>query len=164
MSPALPGRARRATRPTPASAGSSSKTHPRLKASRLEPYNDARQADLDGIRIQLESELGLDAGDVLEVPVIFGELTTIALADALTAGMVNMLVINGHCVFPKPFGPVVGGKDLFEEDLVEKLNALGLTPHPLDDWFEYHVLLGEVHCGTNTLRTPTSAKWWEFEP
>ena len=136
----------------------------RLAQSHLTPYNDARQADLDAIRTQLESELGLDAADIVEVPVIFADITTKNLADALTAGMVNMLVINGHCVFPKPFGPVVGGTDLFEDDLVQKLTALGLTPHPLDDWFEYHVLLGEVHCGTNTLRTPTSVKWWEFEP
>lgn len=138
--------------------------HSRLAAGHLEPYNDARQANLDSIRSQLESELGLDAADIIEVPVIFADLTTKDLADALTAGMVNMLVINGHCIFPKPFGPVVGGKDLFEDDLVQKLTALGLTPHSLDDWFEYHVLLGEVHCGTNTLRTPTTVKWWEFEP
>jgi protein-arginine deiminase len=138
--------------------------HPRLAASHLEPYNDARQADLDAIRGQLESELGLEADDILEVPIIFADITVRDLADALTAGMVNMLVINDHCIFPTPFGPVVGGKDLFEDDLVQKLTALGLTPHSLDDWFEYHVLLGEVHCGTNTLRAPTSVKWWEFEP
>ena len=34
----------------------------------------------------------------------------------------------------------------------------------LDDWSEYHVMNGEVHCGTNTLRAPTMAKWWEFDP
>ena len=138
--------------------------HPRLAASTLAPYNVARQADLNATRAQLESELGLDAGDVLEVPIIFAPLDYPNLADALTTGMVNMLVINGHCVFPKPFGPVVNGTDLFEDDLVQKLTALGLTPHPIDDWFEYHVHSGEVHCGTNTLRTPTRLKWWEFEP
>lgn len=75
-----------------------------------------------------------------------------------------MLVINKQCIIPKPFGPVVGGKDLFEEDLKSKLTPLGLTVRFLDDWFEYHIALGEVHCGTNTLRTPKTAKWWEFQP
>lgn len=136
----------------------------RLKASHLKPYNDAKQATLDTILAKLKTELGLDGPDIIEVPIIFVDLTMASLADALTAGMVNMLVMNKHCIFPKPFGPVVGGKDLFEEDLKKKLTALGLTPHPIDDWFEYHVALGEVHCGTNTLRTPTTAKWWEFTP
>jgi protein-arginine deiminase len=30
----------------------------------------------------------------------------------------------------------------------------------VDDWNAYHLLWGEVHCGTNTVRTPT-ANWWE---
>jgi protein-arginine deiminase len=67
---------------------------------------------------------------------------------------------------PKPFGPVLGGRDLFEEDLRSELLALGLTVSFLDDWYEYHVNLGEVHCATNTLRRPKAAqwKWWDFAP
>ena len=138
--------------------------HARLKQPDLKSFNDDVQKRLDKTRNQLESELGLGAGDILEVPAIFAELEFATRADALTAGMVNMLVINKHCVFAKPFGPEVNGKDLFEEDLKGKLAALGLTPHPIDDWYEYHVALGEVHCGTNTLRAPTASKWWEFTP
>jgi len=46
-----------------------------------------------------------------------------------------------------------------------KLTPLGLTVKFLDDWFEYHIAQGEIHCGTNTLRRPDPAKWkwWEFE-
>ena len=29
----------------------------------------------------------------------------------------------------------------------------------LDDWETYHLGMGEIHCGTNTLRN-TSAAWW----
>jgi protein-arginine deiminase len=29
----------------------------------------------------------------------------------------------------------------------------------LDDWFVYHMGLGEVHCGTNITRAPL-ASWW----
>lgn len=136
-----------------------------LTATACRAFNNTVQGYLDAIRAQLESELGLDAADILEVPILFmpneGSPT---FADALTTGMVNMLVMNGHCVVPKPFGPRVGGIDLFEKDLSDKLTPLGLTIHFLDDWYEYHVQLGEVHCGTNTLRAPTSARWWEFQP
>jgi protein-arginine deiminase len=65
---------------------------------------------------------------------------------------------------PKPFGPVVGGVDRFEADVKDKLVPLGLNVEFLDCWNEYHIYLGEVHCATNTLRKPDSARWWEFQP
>jgi protein-arginine deiminase len=40
----------------------------------------------------------------------------------------------------------------------------GLEMHFLDDWETYHLMWGEVHCGTNILRTPRSdVYWWEVE-
>lgn len=138
-----------------------------LTAATLDTFNQAKQATMDGIKTQFENEIGIDpVNDVIEVPIIFmpdhhsGGL----FADALTAGVVNMLVVNNHCIIPKPFGPVVGGVDLFEKDLRDKLTPLGLTVSFLDDWHEYHVNLGEVHCGTNTLRRFTQARWWEYQP
>jgi hypothetical protein len=139
----------------------------RLTMGDLQGINDHAIKRLEGIRRQLEADISLDAADLIEVPIIFmpNEMQR-AFADALTAGMLNMLVINKHCIVPKPFGPVVGGIDLFEQDLARKLRPLGLTLNFLDDWAEYHVNLGEVHCGTNTLRKPNPAKWkwWELEP
>jgi protein-arginine deiminase len=136
----------------------------RFDAAYLRSYNAGLQTKLRAIRKKLESELGLVPADIVEVPILFVDHTQAGLADALTAGMVNMLVVNGRCVFPKPFGPVVAGVDLFQKDLEDKLTGLGLTPKPIDDWYEYHIALGEVHCGTNTLRSYTAAKWWEFVP
>lgn len=136
-----------------------------LTAPDLERYNAFCQTRLNAARQRLESELGLDGDDIVPVAILYmrSELFP-PYADALTAGMVNMLVLNGHCIVPKPFGPVVGGVDLFEQDLRSQLEPLGLTVDFLDDWYEYHVNMGEVHCGTNTLRTPTRSSWWEFEP
>jgi len=138
--------------------------NPRFSASYLTTYNTTIQGKLKAIRKQLMEELGLDSADIVDVPVLFADITQAGLADAITAGMVNMLVINKHCIFPMPFGPVVAGKDLFQEDLSAKLTRLGLTPHAIDDWYEYHVALGEVHCGTNTLRSTKTSRWWEFVP
>jgi len=40
----------------------------------------------------------------------------------------------------------------------------GLVPHFLDDWNDYHLMEGEVHCGTNILRTPRADLfWWEVQ-
>jgi len=122
------------------------------------------QPKLDSIKAQFKSECGLADTDFIELPILFMDLTAPPLADALTAGIVNMLVVNKTCVVPKAFGPVVGGVDLFRKEVETKLGKLGLNVRIVDDWYEYHVQLGEIHCGTNTLRTPKKAKWWEFEP
>jgi hypothetical protein len=138
-----------------------------FSAANLERYNVTMQRHLDGIRAVFEREVGLDyaRGDIIDVPILFMPSSRMnSPADALTAGMVNMLVLNGHCIIPKPFGPVRHGVDLFEDDLRAKLAALGQTPHFIDDWYEYHVNLGEVHCGTNTLRRTTIPQWWNYLP
>jgi hypothetical protein len=58
--------------------------------------------------------------------------------------------------------------DLFEAYVQLKLEAIGLTVHWIDDWDTYHRELGEVHCGTNVIRTPPEAApgysgpyWWD---
>lgn len=136
-----------------------------LTATELRTFNEKVMKRLATIEKMLHSEISLDPDDVIEVPIVFMPNDEIRfLADALTAGMVNMLVINRHCIVPKPFGPMVGGMDLFAEDLKSKLASLGLEVRFIDDWTEYHVNLGEVHCATNTLRKPDPSKWnwWEL--
>jgi hypothetical protein len=58
--------------------------------------------------------------------------------------------------------------DLFEAYMVAVLSRIGLTVHFIDDWDYYHRMDGEVHCGTNVLRTPpedaagyTGPFWWQ---
>jgi Protein-arginine deiminase (PAD)/Protein-arginine deiminase (PAD) middle domain len=134
-----------------------------LTASRLRDFNDHITARLDEIRKQFRKEIDVEAVDFIEVPILYmPNVKNPRFADALTGGMVNMLVTNKHCIVPKPFGPVVEGRDLFEEDLNGKLAPLGLTVHFLDDWDEYHVNQGEVHCATSVLRRPPQAKWWKY--
>ncbi len=138
-----------------------------LTAVQFKTFNDTVGTKLAAIRKRLETDLSLTERDILEVPILFTRNHhQPRFFDALTAGMVNMLVLNKHCIVPKPFGPVVKGIDLFEENLKLKLEKLGLTVKFIDDWYDYHVHLGEVHCGTNTLRKPNPAKWkwWEFLP
>jgi hypothetical protein len=135
-----------------------------LTAAQLTAANDKAKAAIKKARDIFVKELDLKDSDIIDVPVLY--LTDDPLRgmlDALTAGIVNMLVLNKTCIPPKPFGPEVGGKDLFEEDMKTKLEALGLTVKFLDDWYEYHIRNGEVHCGTNTLRAKVKVDWWEFE-
>lgn len=137
----------------------------------LRKFNRWCQSRIDSSKKRLIRELGLDAPkDILEAPQLYIDAHGPDAADAFTGGMVNMLVVNGHCVVPQPFGPAVsnpggsGFTDLFELDLGNKMHALGLTHKFVDCWDTYHVNMGEIHCGTNTLRQAPLLRWWEFKP
>ena len=61
-------------------------------------------------------------------------------------------------LFPKQYGPVLGGGDLFENDVTAKV----LNARFVRDWDFYHLSHGEVHCGTFVRRqTFTLPAWWE---
>lgn len=54
--------------------------------------------------------------------------------------------------------------DLFEAAIALAARHLGLGWRFVDSW-SYHLTFGEIHCGTNALRTPSFAgvsPWWEF--
>ena len=135
-----------------------------LTGLELRRFNNQVTSHMEGIRKTFKANIASIAPEIIEVPILYmpNEDNT-SWADALTGGMVNMLVINKNCIIPKPFGPVIAGVDVFEQELASQLTALGLTVRFIDDWLEYHVQLGEVHCGTNTWRKPAApARWWEF--
>lgn len=125
---------------------------------------------------QLRDDIGLADTDIIEVPVLFYP-TNAAHTEfgALTGDMVNMLVINGHCIPPRAYGPKTNSdrECRFERSFRNVLQGENLTVRYIDDWYEYHAMHGEVHCGTNTLRLPhpintwlesAAARWWEFTP
>lgn len=131
----------------------------------LKEHNQHCQSKINTVKNTFIKEMGLSETDIEYVPIIYIPNPKNKLADALTAGMVNMLVLGKHAISPKPFGPIFNGKDLFEEHYKKTLNSNGLTVEFIDDWEPYHLGNGEVHCGTNTLRIPsTKNKWWEFNP
>lgn len=122
------------------------------------------QAKIDGIKGTLKTELDLKDSDFIDLPVLFTE--TGGRFIAYTPGVVNMLVITKSpsslvlCV-PKPFGPIVSGSCLFEAKVNSQLKKIaGVKIHFVDDFTTYHMQAGEIHCGTNSQRTPPSDRWW----
>ncbi|MEU6477919.1 protein-arginine deiminase family protein [Streptomyces sp. NPDC047017] len=88
-----------------------------------------------------------------------------AMRDAVAEipGTVNGLVLNsGHYVAPKPYGPVVDGKDVFAEAITAAFRAIGYQVSYVDDLISPHVSEGEIHCATNTFRDVLGpeARWW----
>lgn len=132
------------------------------------------QASIDGEVARLQDEIGLADDEIIEMPFLFNQVQygPDTYNIAYQPGTVNALVMGDTIVIPKPFGPQIGGEDIFEADLEERLgtavNQLGADGQGLDvffadDWDVYHRLDGEVHCGTNPEAPApfSSVNWWE---
>ncbi|MGA4801478.1 protein-arginine deiminase domain-containing protein [Streptomyces lavendulocolor] len=83
------------------------------------------------------------------------------MTSAYVPGAVNGVLLGGdRYLAPRQWGPVIGGKDIFTAAVTAAYTGAGLKVSYLDDWYTYHLGMGEVHCGTNTLRD-ASAAWWK---
>ena len=130
--------------------------------TRLRKQNKLFQEYIDWNKRVLVDEMGLSPTEIVQIPGLYFASGREGRADAYFPGMVNMLVLNRHLAIPKPFGPTVGGVCAFEAVASERLEPLGLTCHYVDTYAGYHLALGEVHCGTNVVREPMSANWWDI--
>lgn len=111
----------------------------------------------------LKAETGITDAEIIHVP--FLHMTSYGSSIAYNPGTVNMLNLNANnVVVPDPFGPVIGGKDIFKDQLERALAPYQVRVHWVDDWDLYHRLMGEIHCGTNSVRQIPSTKWWEVLP
>ena len=141
-----------------------------LLTNSLRAFNEDRQAlYLDPIRERFIAELGLDEEDIVDVPTWFEPINCgpgSPHAVALVPGTVNLLVANledaSHLFIADPFVRSDLGdqsSDPFIQDFVARMPR-DLQVHFVDNWFVYHMGLGEVHCATNARRTPSSS-WFE---
>jgi protein-arginine deiminase len=134
----------------------------------LMTYNDGAQVKLDAIKTYLKTNCGLTDADFVELPVLYEDVGSLYAA-AYNPGVVNFIVIPSttgtiHIIVPDPEGPDAP-TDVWADDVKTKLEALGTVANPIvvtfaDVFYSYHDLLGEAHCGTNTVRTPPADDWW----
>lgn len=79
---------------------------------------------------------------------------------AFFPGIVNGIVLPNNIVLgPNPWGPIIEGVDIIAQAAVESYAQAGANLTFMDDYWSHHVLLGEVHCGTNSWRE-MDAPWW----
>lgn len=116
--------------------------------------------EIDGQLAIVKKETGLTDAEIIKVPFLHTSMQ--GGSYAYIPGMVNgILVSDKDFVVPNPHGPVIAGKDIFQQTMTDRLAPLGITVHFAEDWDEYHAALGEVHCGSNTRRQIPDTKWWE---
>lgn len=120
------------------------------------------QQIMDLNREILKEELGLEEAEVFAIPVLFSGPRT-ERTGAFFPDMVNHLVIGSTSIVPSPYGPVINGEDAFEAAFRAILPERQVLF--VDDWYSYHQMLGEVHCGTNARRESfAEVRWWEHKP
>ncbi|XP_051986051.1 protein-arginine deiminase type-2 isoform X2 [Xyrauchen texanus] len=141
-----------------------------LSDEQLQAENNYVQNCIDWNRDVLKKELGLDDEDIIDLPILFKllkheeeEEEDVPRAAAYYPDMVNMIVLGNQLGIPKPFGPQVNGKCALETEMQSLLEPLGLKCTFIDDFAPYHKMLGEVHCGSNILREPSTFRWWNLE-
>ncbi|MEZ4312474.1 MAG: protein-arginine deiminase family protein [Polyangiaceae bacterium] len=127
------------------------------------------QSEIDLLIPLMKEEIGLTDDEIIEMPYLlqdaFGQKV------AFNPGTANLLAVHDHVGIPKPWGPVIDGVDIFEQDLDDRLGTAanklgydgeGLDIHFIDDWDWYHALDGEVHCGSNVdADPPADQTWWK---
>ncbi|MEU1849473.1 protein-arginine deiminase domain-containing protein [Streptomyces sp. NPDC019990] len=89
-----------------------------------------------------------------------GKAPETVTTSAYVPGAVNgVLLGRDRYLAPRQWGPVIDGKDIFTEAVTAVYRRVGMKVSYVDDWYTYHLGMGEVHCGTNTLRDAAKA-WW----
>lgn len=115
-----------------------------------------------------KEEFGITEEEIIRVPSLFEEVSgCYGTNAALIPGTVNMVVFtsedgkSAELFTADPF--FRGSNQSQSEDVfiqhVESLLPSSVTTHWIDDWDWYHEGLGEVHCGSNVLRSPSTEAW-----
>ena len=116
----------------------------------------------------LKAEVGLTDGDFFRISAMFeqsrwggddgdGKLQV----GALFPGVINNLVLTGFntCVAPNPWGPTPNGTDVLATAILAEYAKLDIDIQFIDDWNSHHNYGGEVHCGSNSIRSMSDI-WW----
>jgi hypothetical protein len=135
----------------------------------LRAENESLRDDyMNPIREQFKTEFGLEDSDIIAIPTLFEVVSGCGGGVvALMPGTVNMIVANFEGEPTKLFVPDPFFRTDLQDLASDPIAAAFAESMPegvetvfTDDWSTYHMQLGEVHCGTNVLRTPI-ANWWE---
>lgn len=126
---------------------------------------------LDPITETFKTQLGLTDDDIIKLPSLFEQVSRCGgRVAALIPGMANLTIANvdgatTHLFTADPFFRSSTASQA-NDPVISAFTSLmpaGMSMHFVDDWDVYHMGLGEVHCGTNTRRTPMTT-WWTAAP
>lgn len=129
----------------------------------LKEANEEYQKYLDDNRAILMKELNLKKEDFYEVPVYYWPKSISKRARSIIPNMINNLYIEPIMLVPKPYGPQINGKDVFEE-YFKSVVPNETRVYFVKNWDSYYLLEGDINCGTNTKRELFEKAWWSVMP
>lgn len=116
--------------------------------------------EVEGQLEKIKAETGLTDDEIVHIPFLHHSYEGASVA--YQPGTVNgIYVADDRFVAPDPHGPEINGTDIFRQNLTDTLAKVGVKVDFAEDWDDYHALVGEVHCGSNTRRKIPEVKWWE---
>lgn len=123
------------------------------------------KAEIDKAVASINTAAGEGAVEWVHVPDLFlgrayldqAGFSSDGTAFAYNPGLANLQPGSGGIAFARQYGPRnASNVDIFEADVTSKFP----TARFVDDWYLYHINMGEVHCGSNVRRSPYSFNWW----
>lgn len=122
--------------------------------------SDEAAANVDAQLSIIKAATGITDAEIIRIPFLHEPVQGFSLA--YQVGTVNGLYYaDGAFAAPDPHGPIIGGKDIFKDQMETALSAIGITVVWVEDWDLYHRLSGEIHCGTNSKRGLAAGEtWW----
>lgn len=118
-----------------------------VMGSDLDAVNRQIQSYVDDEIAQAKTELGLTDEDIIQLPTLFeqlGETDYVPIwSNPVNSVLADRTFMIGDTNTPEPI----------KADIEQKLDAIGIRVAWVDD-SEYHAGGGNVHCGTNTKKTP----------
>jgi protein-arginine deiminase len=124
----------------------------------MQHNRNLQQQNINPIIRQLKQELNLTDEQIINVPVLFGYS-----GYAWWPNLINSVFINGELLVSNPRGPLIDGRDYFQEDLKQRLAISGININFLDDSY-YQELKGNLQGGMNTTREGTEVPFWQVLP
>ena len=135
-----------------------------LRSLNQDLWEDYLEPNLDVLR----EETGLTDDDILWLPGLFEAASGCGgTTAALIPGMANLIVANypgetTELFMADPFLRA-DADEQGDDGMIPTARALfgdGVNVNFIDDFWVYHYGLGEVHCGSNVIRTPVT-DWWK---
>jgi protein-arginine deiminase len=110
---------------------------------------------------KVQRATGIPNKQIIRVPTFYARESDGFLGSEIPATVNGVPLKPGVFVAPRPHGPIIGGGDAFEKEIEKRFAEHGVRVRWVEDWYFAHLLLGEVHCTSNVLRDPRTARpWW----
>ena len=124
----------------------------------IQHNRNLQQEKINPIVKELKQEFNLKDEQIIYIPVLFGYS-----GYAWWPNLINSVLINGELLVSNPRGPLIDGRDYFQEDLKQRLAIAGIEINFLDDSY-YQELKGNIQGAVNTTRKGRETPFWEALP